>query len=58
MTGLPRCICEGKHLEKEEFDDTLKDAVERRVQEITDETYFQEPEETQYLNRDITMEET
>ena len=48
----------GKHLEKEEFDGKLKDEVERRLQEIAEETDFQGPEETQYLNRDITEEET
>ena len=48
----------GKYLEKQEFDGKLKDEVERRLQEIVEETDFQGPEETQYLNRDITEEET
>ena len=48
----------GKHLEGEEFDDTFKAEVERRVKEIAEERDLQGTEDTQYLNRNITMEET
>ena len=48
----------GKHLEGEEFDDTFKAEVERRVKEIAEERDLQGAEDTQCLNRNITMEET
>ena len=48
----------GKHLEGEKFDDTFKAEVERRVKEIAEERDLQGTEDTQYLYRNITMEET
>ena len=48
----------GKHLENEEFDDTWRKVVEDRVQEIAEQSSTKETDETHYLNRDISEEET
>ena len=48
----------GKHLEGEEFDESFKAEVEGRVKELAEEGDLQGTEDTQYLNRNINMEET
>ncbi|MEW8548699.1 MAG: reverse transcriptase family protein, partial [Candidatus Thiodiazotropha sp.] len=47
----------GKHLEQEDFDDTVKVEVERKVQDIAKQPSTGS-DDTDYLNRDITEEET
>ncbi|MEW8544656.1 MAG: reverse transcriptase domain-containing protein [Candidatus Thiodiazotropha sp.] len=53
----------GGHLEGEDFDQTFKEEVEKRLEEIVNEQAFDEEDlatQTQYvcLNRDISLEET
>ena len=48
----------GRHLEKEEFDETTRVEVENKVKGIREQTNPQESDETYYLNHDITEEET
>ena len=48
----------GEHLKEEEFDETWKKVVEDRVHEIAEQRVINGTDETQYLNRDIAIEET
>ena len=48
----------GKHLEGEELDESFKAEVEGRVKELAEEGDLQGTGDTQYLNRNINMEET
>ncbi|MEW8546772.1 MAG: reverse transcriptase family protein, partial [Candidatus Thiodiazotropha sp.] len=48
----------GKHLEEEKFDDNLKTEVEETVAEIVRQQCLDSSDMLQFLNRDITEEET